>query len=189
MNIAVIHDCKMTYKKLHNERLKTPYILDHSHIKMRGSRKQFSLVQDPQTGHKTHWRITHKYAYTTFNVGCQKWYWIWVRNCINFLLSLSIYFVPRRNFLCRPQIWPRKREKFLFSLTLSSRQHYFDELVTNIKWYLHCLSLTENGIFHYPKSEFLPIFRCSPLKSAVRHGMPQHNPLTITIGKVKHLPR
>ena len=150
---------------------------------MRGSRKQFSLVQDPQTGHKTHWRITHKYAYTTFNVGCQKWYWIWVRNCINFLLSLSIYFVPRRNFLCRPQIWPRKREKFLFSLTLSSRQHYFDELVTNIKWYLHCLSLVENGIFHYPKSEFLPIFRCSPLKSAVRHGMPQHNPLTINYRK------
>jgi len=52
--------------------------------KMRGSRKQFNLVQDSQAGHKTHCRITHKYAYTTLNVGCRKCYWIWIGNGINF---------------------------------------------------------------------------------------------------------
>lgn len=115
-------------------------------------------------------------------MGYRKCYWIWMRNINNFLLSLNIYFVPRRNFLCRPQIWPRKGRKILFSLILSSNQHYFNELLTNIERYLHCLPLVENGIFYYSKSDFLPIFRCSPLQTAIRHSM-QHDPLTVNYRK------
>jgi hypothetical protein len=142
---------------------------------MCASRKQFNLVQDSQTGHKTHCRITHKYAYTIFNVGCRKCYWIWIRNGINFLLSLNIYFVQRRYFYVDHRSDQGKGRKFCF--------HSLWVAINNIQWYLHCLSLVENGIFHYSKSEFLPIFRYSPLQSAIRHSMPQHNSLTVNYRK------
>ena len=190
MNLAVIDDCKMTHKKLHNERLETQYILGHKVI------WKCVAPEGISSWYKIHKLDTWLTVELPITMHIPLLMWV-VGDVTEYGFEILIFFIAKYLFCSNVEIFHvyhrsdhGKGEKILFSLTLSSNQHYFDELLTNIKWYLYSLSLGENGIFHYSKSEFLPTFRCSPLQSAIRHRMPQHNPPTANYRKqLKHLPR